>query len=578
MAVVDKDDLIDTLDLTSIEGFSKLIEALCGQELSSVASESGLWSLRWTAALAQGAQGAFRVEHLNELLILSGQNLVSPGFFHFFFEPTNEAVGLSGLRQGVKKFRLWALLRYGNFRHPFQTWRTLSKEAIADSLARVDRLPSTISETGHEPRRTIRFTRIEKAWTFATGELSAPAALKELLLSLGLCRALGVRVDTSLVEKAAKESGLLPQSQSLAPANISTGNLSRALVVWTPKAARRAEGFLAALVTQMASYRRMAMQNTVDYLLADRIDLYVATSMREPWEFEQTASFLEDLFEGEQFPFLRGLNYFDPTQSLCSRIDKGLVEGLMLNRVSVTLYMAQESDTLGKDSELASTLAQGKPVIAFVPKIPLPTEHPDEASTADFDRWAVGFRERPVSFFRRRLLLLEAQGILASEDFHKGCARIGIGDPSALLEEFHKAYEAFGALLSLFPHEHNIFKETHASWFWDFVRAFTLAEAVNFEKRATTLKVFHPLALQLDMRNGVANGVLVVRRPEECAELLEALFKGKLRFDIVYVRDGERVVGTALQEKISGSRYRAVTADKVLTASFWNYFRGFLDN
>ena len=39
----------------------------------------------------------------------------------------------------------------------------------------------------------------------------------------------------------------------------------------------------------------------------------------------------------------------------------------MLKRARCTLYLAQESDTLGEDSELASTLAQGKPVIAFVP-------------------------------------------------------------------------------------------------------------------------------------------------------------------------------------------------------------------
>ena len=48
------------------------------------------------------------------------------------------------------------------------------------------------------------------------------------------------------------------------------------------------------------------------------------------------------------------------------RIDKGLSEALMLKRAKCTLFLAQESDTLGKDSELASTLAQGKPVIAYV--------------------------------------------------------------------------------------------------------------------------------------------------------------------------------------------------------------------
>ena len=38
----------------------------------------------------------------------------------------------------------------------------------------------------------------------------------------------------------------------------------------------------------------------------------------------------------------------------------------MLRRASVTIYMTQDIDTLGKDSELAATLAQGNIVIAYV--------------------------------------------------------------------------------------------------------------------------------------------------------------------------------------------------------------------
>ena len=41
----------------------------------------------------------------------------------------------------------------------------------------------------------------------------------------------------------------------------------------------------------------------------------------------------------------------------------------MLKRAKCTVYSVQDTDTLGKDSELAATLAQGKPVIAYVPRI-----------------------------------------------------------------------------------------------------------------------------------------------------------------------------------------------------------------
>ncbi len=43
----------------------------------------------------------------------------------------------------------------------------------------------------------------------------------------------------------------------------------------------------------------------------------------------------------------------------------------MLKRARCTVYSVQDTDTLGKDSELASTFAQGKPVIAYIPDLDL---------------------------------------------------------------------------------------------------------------------------------------------------------------------------------------------------------------
>jgi hypothetical protein len=106
----------------------------------------------------------------------------------------------------------------------------------------------------------------------------------------------------------------------------------------------------------------------VNYLVSDHLDVYIATSMRERHEYVAVSRFTKRLFGSK---VLRNLNvrWFDPTQAYCeNRIDKGLAEALMLKRAKCTIYLAQESDTLGKDSELASTLAQGKTVIAYVPQ------------------------------------------------------------------------------------------------------------------------------------------------------------------------------------------------------------------
>jgi len=89
--------------------------------------------------------------------------------------------------------------------------------------------------------------------------------------------------------------------------------------------------------------------------------------MRTQEDFESQHSFVEKVFTDPAVRDLQ-LRYFDPTISYSNdRITKGLVEMLMLRRAQVTLYTASREDTLGKDSELAATLAQGKAVIAYVP-------------------------------------------------------------------------------------------------------------------------------------------------------------------------------------------------------------------
>ena len=91
-----------------------------------------------------------------------------------------------------------------------------------------------------------------------------------------------------------------------------------------------------------------AQRNLSRYLSADYLDIYVATSMRTEADFVSVSGFTDALFKHEE---LRPLNlrFFDPTQSwIEDRVAKGLVEALMLRRSSMTIYMAQKSDTLAR--------------------------------------------------------------------------------------------------------------------------------------------------------------------------------------------------------------------------------------
>ena len=120
---------------------------------------------------------------------------------------------------------------------------------------------------------------------------------------------------------------------------------------------------------RIASTQAVGMRNLASYLSADYLDVYVATSMRSDADYVSVDQFVKTLFAHDLIRPLK-LRYFNPTQSwIEDRIAKGLVEALMLKRAAITIYMAQKSDTFGKDSEASVALGQGKPVIVYVPKL-----------------------------------------------------------------------------------------------------------------------------------------------------------------------------------------------------------------
>ena len=89
----------------------------------------------------------------------------------------------------------------------------------------------------------------------------------------------------------------------------------------------------------------------------------------------------------------------------------------------------------------------------------------------------------------------------------------------------------------------------------------------HYDKRADTLKEVHPLGIQVNLATGVANGVLVVRTVDQCADLVRRIVTGTLEFDL------EEASGyTALRERVSGCIFRVMTADAMLTNTFWNFY------
>ena len=424
--------------------------------------------------LSGGRSKGLGYSQFNELLVYLGYDRVSHAFFQFVVDQTTayksgaSITNLTQFRAGVEEFRKVALLFFGNVKFAF---KKLSRDAtfLVSHLSRFD-------------KRRERNFRERHAQVMPPDQIPGEDTYY-----------LGYLIRDELASKLRenpKDAVLLAQE--------------RKRVEVVEKGRRNHDG----------------------YLVSDHLDVYIATSMRERHEFLSVYRATRAIFN---HPRLKRLNprWFDPTQAYCiDRIDKGLAEGLMLKRAKCTIYFAQESDTFGKDSELASTLAQGKPVIAFVPR-------PGAgAAKALVDEMAPeGTDHKPAVL--RQLQLYEPAAAWSSPEIRnwidKGFSR------TAGVKRLQEAMER------------------------------------HFEKRNKMLRDQHPLGIQVNLLTGVANGVLVANTTDQCARLVRAVLLRELKFDLATENKngGEYIY---LKETISDSVFRVVTGDSMLTNAFWNFY------
>lgn len=414
----------------------------------------------------------------NELLLNVGYDRVDHEFFHYLCDPravsssgssTTEISSPEGLRQGINAFREFSLLLYGNVKYGF---KVLSKDSnrFRNFITQIRRERSDLEfRSRHEP--LVRLKKIDSKDTHLLGYISGGEIQKRF------------QGDPNNLTYQAEKSRL----DEIVEAGRWNHNV---------------------------------------YLTFDHLDVYVATSMREKHEFVFVSEFMSRI---ETEPHIKDLKLriFDPTAAYCpDRLDKGLAEALMLKRAACTVYLAQESDTLGKDSELASTLAQGKPVIAFVP------EMSDKFWMYLQNTFQDIYPEETEEEMLLRLLKIYSPGAAWTDGQLRahlsGVMKIEV---SALAEKSREAVR------------------------------------VHYDKRASTLKESHPLALQTNLSSGVANGVLVVRKIDDCAQLIKQILLNKMQFTVE-----DRNGYVLLREIISGCIFRVMTADKLLTNSFWNFY------
>lgn len=480
-----------------------IVKDLCGERYHRPFDESDRAHL--TEFLTVTSREGLTYERFNEWLLLLEQDRVSEPFYNVFF-CADGSLELENFPKCVVNFRGFAMLRYGNIRFAYKDLSTKSHSQLIRCLNPFwERTADIEAQYRSRPSGALQIEPIDRSATWCLGYI---ARLKH-----------------------DKESRLLADTLIKAPRDMDMLELAERYSL---------------LGDTIEQTKVKGLRNTDVYLTWDYMDVYVATSMRKQWDFEDVADFVANLFADKRLQELK-LRYFDPTQSDCaSRIDKGLVEALMLKRASCTVYLVQESDTLGKDSELASTLAQGKPVIAFVPSL-------------DVDSHARKIRAFPVEFFKIRFRVLQAEGVLEEPDLKEQLVKSD-SDFVKTVNDFLDAVNKFVETqpFTLWEAKQEEFKKGLAT-FDRVCKLLAIAEKYNFDKRAIVLKNIHPLSLQVHLESGVANGVLVVRTVQECSHLLYGLLTNSLDFVIEF-------------DKISQSPFRVVTEHEKLSNSFWNFY------
>ena len=205
----------------------------------------------------------------------------------------------------------------------------------------------------------------------------------------------------------------------------------------------------------------------------------------------------------------------------------------MLKRAKCTIYCAQEKETLGKDSELAITLAQGKPVIVYLPQKNDRDKYRDEI----INDCRKENPENPVDSAKKYLISDFPNYVKENLNLFE------TGDLKAIVDELVRLYIDF------------------------------------FEERAKILHELHPLTMQVDLQTGVSNGVLLVRNRKDCARFLKNRLRMQLEFNLQEIEPpyskfacGDYRKTYVLREKLTNSPFRVVIGDALLTNSFWNFY------
>ncbi|MBI5275985.1 MAG: helix-turn-helix domain-containing protein [Burkholderiales bacterium] len=517
-------------------------------------------------------------DHFNSVLIFYGVRPSTRSFFEHYFTPSSFA-SLEKFNASVETYQKDAVRLFSTIERAYselnsvsdieQKLRALQPRETHGYSARAEwRIPCDIADERLPYLGYISAARVR-------GEQNEREQLRIFLLDLAtqFRSHTPASVVASIPEKTKRRMDTLLRKFKT---NFDHGLFSP---LWAPdadvverEAARLAPKSVEELGV-MEETQAAALKNLAHYLSSDFLDVYVATSMRSDADFVSVNTFARNLFQHEDVRSLK-LRYFNPTQSwIEDRIAKGLVEALMLRRAAVTIYMAQKSDTFGKDSEASVSLGQGKPVIVYVPRLTFPDRSLDTETLF----------KRPRS---ELMTMLNAQDRLDVDDgideqalFAKILStRLEDMDNAAMCQLVREHWADF----DLIEEEKRIpenGRHLYREWVSECINSGSsgkdvslirtaiagvfVANAITFENRARMFREIHPLALQVILSSGVLNGILVVRTVDQCAKILSRLIRNDLELALSNEQMNYRLV-----EKLTGSTIRVISKHTLLRHAF----------
>lgn len=279
---------LDSLNPKEPKDLSTLLGRLCGERviigcLSEAACGRCQQCMNWTILGKRVESNSFTLEQFNDILLLSNQRQVSRAFFEFFFRPTAGQVTFDQIRRGISTFEGFAMLRFGNVRYAFRKLYELDSAELQAELGEYSNTPDDLLK-GFRGRLDKPGLPMEVAAdkTWLLGYIARGAADHDFATYYAMATLLGQKAESEFIGKLdeIQQTIYRKRKEELGAAN---GG-------WREQFAdlESIRSPIEELQEKLKQTRQNGWLNTTHYLALDFMDVYVATSMREKWEFEDT--------------------------------------------------------------------------------------------------------------------------------------------------------------------------------------------------------------------------------------------------------------------------------------------------